>query len=68
MPEAYVWHETNDDQETGYFWDDAEDHGGFDRNVPCGPFDTHDLAVQDAIECFRETPTVLEGKPHRYGV
>lgn len=67
MPEAHVWHETNDDQETGYFWDDAEDHGGFDRNVPCGPFETRELAIQDAKAVFTDGLTVLDGKPFRYG-
>lgn len=62
MPQAHIWHEKE-----GYFWDDAEDHGGFDRNVPSGPFATHELAVQDATECFGETPAILDGKPFRYG-
>ena len=66
MPQAHIWHEEG--HEEGYFWDDAEDHGGFDRNVPCGPFATYELALKDAKVLFPDELTVLEGKPHRYGV
>lgn len=35
----------------GFYWDDAEDHGGFDRNVPCGPFPNRMVAQADAAVC-----------------
>jgi hypothetical protein len=73
MAQAHVWHEDVTDEdwmeghgESGFFWDDAEDHGGFDRNTPCGPFEKREQAVQDATKCFGQEPTIIEGKPERY--
>jgi len=61
IPKVYMWQE-----ETKFFWDDAEDHGGFDRNVPCGPFDSRKEAIIDVASLFRVKPEVIEGKPERY--
>src|ERR1700722_11594390 len=33
----------------GWYWDDAEDHGGFDRVSPQGPFNGFDDAKADAV-------------------
>ena len=57
----HVWEE-----DRGWYWDDAEDPGGSDRNVPCGPFADRDEAIRDAEQCFRHSVTVSEGKPTRY--
>lgn len=35
-----------------FYWDDAEDHGGFDRNSPTGPFHDEARAIEDAAACF----------------
>jgi len=58
---VHLW--SDDD---GHYWDDSEDHGGFDRNVPSGPFDTREAATQDAKELFGNI-TIVDGKPSRYG-
>jgi hypothetical protein len=58
----HVWEEKGE-----WFWDDAEDHGGFDRNVPSGPFASRDEAIQDANEIFGDAE-VVDGKPDRYEV
>jgi hypothetical protein len=59
-----IWHEPN-----GWFWDVAEDHGGFDRCVAEGPFPSEDAALADAVGVFdthlhalsRSTPKPLPG-------
>lgn len=43
----HVWNDRG-----AYFWDDAEDHGGFDRNSPTGPFHDEASAIDDAASCF----------------
>jgi hypothetical protein len=50
----------------GFLWDDAEDHGGFDSNVPCGPFPEYLECVQDAEMVYRGKVTVVAGQPERY--
>lgn len=61
MARAHIWFEND-----CYFWDDAEDHGGFDRNVPTGPFDTRERAVADARVVFGQGVDLVEGRPPRY--
>lgn len=34
----------------GWYWDDAEDHGGHDRISPMGPFGDFDATKQDALD------------------
>ena len=66
MPTIYLW---NDDG--NWYWDDAEDHGGFDRNVPSGPFDAELAALEDAASSFN-TPAsefdeiIKDEQPPRY--
>ena len=55
----HIWY--ND----GWYWDDAEDHGGYDRNTPCGPFNARRLAIADAEE-VATIEEIIEGKPTRY--
>ena len=51
----------------GWMWDDAEDHGGYDRNIPCGPFPQRQNAIDDAAKCGNVTiEEVIEGEPLRY--
>jgi hypothetical protein len=57
----HVWHEDG-----RFFWDDAEDHGGFDRNVPCGPFPSRESAIEDAQQLFPANVHVFDFKPPRY--
>lgn len=57
---VHVWTEGGE-----YFWDDSEDHGGFDRNVPSGPFTSYGDAVSDAKEIW-PVVKVEPYKPARY--
>jgi hypothetical protein len=57
----HTWEENGE-----WYWDDAEDHGGFDRNVPCGPFLSRDATIADAAEVFGPDVLVQDGKPGRY--
>ena len=51
----------------GFAWDDAEDHGGFDRVSPQGYFHTRAAAMQDAREAFPNDSIEFEdGKPEHY--
>lgn len=47
MAAIHIWQEDGD-----WYWDDAEDHGGFDRCVPSGPFATETNAYLDASSLF----------------
>lgn len=50
-----------------WFWDDAEDHGGFDRCIPSGPFDTRTAAIDDALDVFgAESLRINWGMPEHY--
>jgi hypothetical protein len=51
-PTIHVWH---DSEAKGWLWDDAEDHGGYDRCVPCGPFASEDDAERDALTVMCST-------------
>lgn len=56
-----IWFENE-----AWWWDDAEDHGGFDRVSPQGPHYSMDFARADAI---RRLPFAIEfrdGKPTHY--
>ena len=59
----HVWEENGE-----WFWDDADDHGGFDRNVPCGPFPAKHAAIADANTISPNAPVrlVINYKPPRY--
>jgi hypothetical protein len=59
---VHIWEESD-----GFYWDDAEDHGGYDRNVPCGPFSSEERAVLDACSVC-DLIEIIDGKPWRYGV
>lgn len=48
-----------------WFWDDSEDHGGFDRISPMGPFETERAAREDA-RAFSPTCSFEGGKPLHY--
>jgi hypothetical protein len=62
MPAIHLWEE-----DLLWFWDDAEDHGGFDRNVATGPFASDIAALADAQACMgSEDLEVISGKPPRY--
>lgn len=39
-------------RDSGWYWDDSEDHGGFDRISPMGPHDTETAAEADARAMF----------------
>ncbi len=39
-------------RDSGWYWDDSEDHGGFDRISPMGPHDTEAAAEADARDLF----------------
>lgn len=57
-----IW-ETDD----GQVWDDAEDHGGFDRLIHSKPFPTVGDAMKDAESVFPNTSIYFEyGKPSHY--
>jgi hypothetical protein len=62
---VHIW---PSEQGTFWFWDTAEDSGGFDRLVPTGPFRSRQLCIKDVREAFFDTDqiTLLEGKPERY--
>ena len=63
---VHIW---PSEQGTFWFWDTAEDSGGFDRLVPTGPFQSRQLCIRDVREAFFDTGqpiTLLEGKPERY--
>jgi hypothetical protein len=45
MATVHIWH---DSARQGWLWDDAEDHGGYDRCIPCGPFHSQGEAWRDA--------------------
>lgn len=49
----------------GWFWDDAEDHGGYDRISPMGPFESRGAASDNAREIF-STIEVIDGYPDHY--
>lgn len=52
----------------GWRWDDAEDHGGFDRISPSKGFVGSDDAVEDARATFKDSIVVVEnGTPDHYG-
>lgn len=57
----HVWHIDGE----GWFWDDAEDHGGYDRCVPCGPFRARIDALKDA-ESICGVYDVEDGPPLHY--
>lgn len=53
--------------DTGWVWDDSEDHGGFDRCVPRGPFDTEEEAMLDAKSTFpKNAVSFRRSKPDHY--
>lgn len=61
-PKICLWQEQNK-----WYWDDAEDHGGFDRCKPAGPFDTEVKAIKDASALFgAESMLVAYQKPEHY--
>jgi hypothetical protein len=58
-----VWNEGE-----SFFWDDAEDHGGFDRCSPHGAFATRGAACEDARVILSPFPVIFEdGPPSYYG-
>lgn len=59
-PRVAIWNEGE-----SFFWDDAEDHGGFDRISPNGPFHTRAAAKHDA-ELVYGAVTVEDGPPAHY--
>lgn len=58
-----VWEES-----TGWYWDDSEDHGGFDRISPMGPHASASAAQDDARICFADdTLQFIDGaRPAHY--
>lgn len=56
MTTVCIWNQ--DDR--GWLWDDAEDHGGFDRVSPKGPFASEQEAKQDAADFFKTNVDNLE--------
>ena len=62
MTDICVWF---DEKVQAYFWDDSEDHGGFDRCVPSGPFETQGAAITDA-ESIIEIDSVSDYAPYYY--
>lgn len=63
MSRIHTWQDNDK-----WFWDDAENHGGFDACVPSGPFDTEDGALKDAADCFgSEIDEIITGEmPSHY--
>ena len=57
-----LWHESG----KGWFWDDSEDHGGFDRISPNGPFEDCLTAMDNAQETFNQSIEFLDEKPYYY--
>lgn len=47
MASIHIWQEDD-----GCYWDDAENHGGFDAAVQMGPFKTKLVALLDACSVF----------------
>ena len=61
------WHrEDEDESKQGWYWDDSEDHGGFDRISPNGPHPTAEAAKRDAQKTFNATVTMIGGQPNHY--
>lgn len=48
-----------------WFWDDAEDHGGFDRISPMGPFHSREDAVAD-VRAIWTCAEIADGYPDHY--
>ena len=63
MAKAYVWQEDD-----SWYWDDAENHGGFDACVPTGPFTTKSNALNDIIYVLGDSidDIVIGEKPTHY--
>lgn len=50
-----------------WYWDDAEDHGGFDAISPMGPFDSRRAAMADAQHMFGQCVVAWQdGEPSHY--
>jgi hypothetical protein len=60
MDAVHIWEENGE-----WYWDDAEDHGGFDRCVPSGPFPNR-LAAIIAADPQHGDIEIREGKPPHY--
>lgn len=57
-----IWHEEG----KGWRWDDAEDHGGYDRISPSELFPTRELAEADARDSFDMDVVFEDKKPDHY--
>lgn len=62
MIRVCVWH-----TDTGWLWDDAEDHGGFDRISPQGPHASRADAEADARARFAgQAVEIVDQEPAHY--
>ncbi len=64
MPAFNVW----PDPYRSWWWDDVEDHGGYDRNVACGPFESREAAEASARALCDDwaNAEAVDGEPWRY--
>lgn len=59
------WEDGGADRAQGFYFDDAEDHGGFDRISPSGPHSTRHMAELAALDLYRSA-RFIDGKPLHY--
>lgn len=57
----HVWHGPR-----GWYWDDAEDHGGYDRMSPNGPHPWASAAEADARKVLGSDAEAFPGMPGYY--
>ena len=56
-----VWFEPD-----GWYWDDAEDHGGYDRISPNGPYASKVEAAKNAEFCYGGQIEIVYGQRPDY--
>lgn len=59
-----VWHHDGGEidgleYDPGWYWDDSEDHGGYDRISPMGPYEDVTTVLGDASSVFEDTDVVF---------
>jgi hypothetical protein len=55
------------EEDDGHYWDDAEDHGGYDRISPIGPFTNWMDAYYDLCKTFPDKWAGIHfRKPYHY--
>lgn len=65
-PVCVWWEDGADDRERGFYFDSAEDSGGFDRISPNGPHSTRHAAELAALDLYRSA-RFIPSRPMHYG-